>query len=80
MPDVDISETDAPPVGEELHLPGPSIVPVLNAFGLAIALVGLTTIRVLIPIGLVIFALTAVRWIRDSVRAVAELPAEHGSH
>ena len=29
-------ETDAPPVGEEIHLPEPSLVPILNAVGVTL--------------------------------------------
>ena len=31
-----------PPAGEEIHLPGPSIQPLLLAFGITLALVGVT--------------------------------------
>ena len=40
-------ESEAPPVGEELHLPGPSLIPVINATGVALSLVGLTTMLIL---------------------------------
>jgi hypothetical protein len=69
--------TEAPPVGEELHLPGPSIIPALNAAGIAIALVGLTFHWVLIVAGGLLFLGTTVRWIRDVVRDVDALPLEH---
>ena len=68
---------DAPPVGEEIHLPGPSVVPALNALGVALTLVGLMVSSVLIAVGVVIFLWTLVRWIRDTRRDVAELPLEH---
>jgi hypothetical protein len=35
-------EPDVPPVGEEIHLPGPSILPLLTAVGITLALVGFT--------------------------------------
>jgi hypothetical protein len=70
----------APPVGEEIHLPGPSVVPLLNAAGLAIAIIGLTIGTGLIIAGLLLFLVTLVRWIRDTSRDIEALPAEHRSH
>jgi len=74
-------EFDAPPVGEEIHLPEPSLVPILNAVGVALALVGLTISYVITVVGLVLFLVTLVRWIRDATHEMSELPAEHrGAH
>ena len=70
-------DVDAPPAGEELHLPGPSIVPFLNALGLALILVSLTTWWVYGLIGAIIFVPTTIRWIRDVRRDVESLPLEH---
>jgi hypothetical protein len=70
-------EIDAPPVGEELHLPGPSLVPILNAAGIALSLVGLTITYYVSYVGIVLFLVTLVRWIRDSTHEISELPAEH---
>jgi hypothetical protein len=70
-------ETDAPPVGEELHLPSPSLVPFLNAIGAALALIGLTLTLWITAAGLVLFVVTLIRWIGDSRHDVSELPAEH---
>jgi len=69
-------EPDAPPVGEELHLPSPSLTPVLNAAGVVIALLGLTLWRGLIVVGLLLFLVTLVLWIRDVTRDIGELPAD----
>jgi hypothetical protein len=68
---------EAPPVGEEIHLPGPSFVPLLNAFGVAVALVGLALGRGLMILGLAIFLVTLVRWIRETRRDIDQLPREH---
>ena len=73
-------QTEAPPTGEELHLPGPSVVPLLNATGLALAILGLTVGWLLIAAGLLLFFFTLIRWIRDTSRDVDALPAEHRSH
>ena len=70
-------ETGAPPAGEELHLPDPSLVPILNAAGVALALVGLTITYFLTAVGVVLFVVTLVRWIRDVTHDISELPAEH---
>jgi hypothetical protein len=73
-------DPEAPPVGEELHLPGSSLVPILNAAGLATALVGLTLSWYLVAAGGLLFVITLVRWIADTRHEIAELPAEHDSH
>ena len=69
---------DAPPVGEQLHMPAPSIIPVLNAAGLATAIVGITISMILVIGGLVLFVATAIVWIRDARREMEDLPVEHG--
>ena len=66
-----------PPVGEEIHLPGPSIVPFINAVGLALALVGLAVTLLLTVVGLIVFLWSLVIWIRDARREMNELPLEH---
>jgi hypothetical protein len=70
-------EPDAPPAGEELHLPEPSLVPILNAAGVALTLVGLTITLYVSVVGLLLFLFTLVRWIRDTTHEISELPAEH---
>ena len=69
--------TEAPPAGELIHMPAPSILPVLNAVGLATAIVGITISRILVIAGLVLFLATAIVWIRDARRELEELPLEH---
>jgi hypothetical protein len=72
---------DAPPVGEQIHMPAPSILPILNAAGLAIAIVGITISIVMVIVGLLVFAVTAIAWIRDARREFGELPLDHhGGH
>ena len=72
-------ESEAPPVGEELHLPGPSLVPVINAAGAAMALVGLTTMRIFTWVGLVVFFVSLVLWVRDTRREIDDLPLDHSA-
>ncbi len=67
-------EAEPPPVGEEIHLPGPSILPVLLAVGITFALVGVTISPILIIGGLGLAVPVLVRWIRESREELHELP------
>jgi hypothetical protein len=73
-------ETDAPPVGEEVHMPEPSILPIVNALGVTLSLVGLTLSPAVTIIGLIIFLVTLVAWIRSAAHDISELPLDHSSH
>ena len=68
---------EAPPAGEEIHLPAPSIIPLLNASGLALAIVGITISTIFIVAGLLLFVSTAIVWIRDARRDMDQLPLDH---
>jgi hypothetical protein len=70
-------EPEVPPVGEEIHLPGPSIQPVLLAFGIAIAIVGVTATIFLVIAGVILSLAVIIVWIRDTRRDIDELPLEH---
>jgi hypothetical protein len=70
-------DPDIPPAGEEIHLPGPSVQPLLLTFGITIALVGVTTFFPLVVAGAILSLAVIVRWIRDTRRDVDELPLEH---
>jgi Flp pilus assembly protein TadB len=73
-------ENRPPPVGEEIHMPAPSILPLLNAAGLAIAIVSLTLNWYLVAFGAIVFVVTAIRWIRDVRRDISDLPLDHSRH
>jgi hypothetical protein len=73
---VDPSE-QAPPPGEAIHLPGPSYLPVLTAFGITLAIVGIVVTWVMSVIGGVIAVIAIVRWIRETRQEIGELPLEH---
>jgi heme/copper-type cytochrome/quinol oxidase subunit 1 len=73
-------ETEAPPVGEEIHMPEPSMLPVANAVGVTLALVGLTLSLAVTVVGLVLFLVTLVAWIRSAAHEMSELPLDHSSH
>jgi hypothetical protein len=68
---------DAPPAGEQIHVPAPSILPVLNAAGVSIAIVGITISPVFIIGGGLLFLGTAIAWIRGARREMEDLPLEH---
>jgi hypothetical protein len=70
----------APPVGEEVHMPAPSVLPLINAAGLALAIVSITLSWWLVGAGLIVFVGTSVRWIRDVRRDISELPLDHSHH
>ena len=70
----------APPAGEEVHMPAPSVLPLINAAALAVAIVSLTISWWLVGAALIVFIATSVRWIRDVRRDIAELPLDHSQH
>jgi hypothetical protein len=73
-------EPDTPPPGEEIHLPGPSLQPILLAFGIMLALVGVTLGRFLLISGLVLSIAVIVRWVADTRREMRALPEDLGQH
>jgi hypothetical protein len=70
-------EHDIPPVGEEVHLPGPTLLPVLLTIGLTVTIVGITTSIVLVIAGGALTIGSLIRWIADARREFDELPLEH---
>jgi hypothetical protein len=69
-------EPEPPPVGEEIHLPGPSVVPILTAVGITLTLVGITTFIELTVIGALLTVGCIFRWIKDTRRDIDELPLD----
>jgi hypothetical protein len=69
-------DPEVPPVGEEIHLPGPSILPVLTAVGITLILVGVTTFIELTVIGVLLTLGCVVRWIKDTRSEIDELPLD----
>jgi hypothetical protein len=74
------ADPELPPVGEEIHLPGGSIQPLLLTIGLTMALVGVTTNVVLVIAGGILSLGTIVRWIADTRRDIDELPIHDDHH
>jgi hypothetical protein len=70
-------EPDVPPVGEEIHLPGPSILPLLTAIGVTLALIGVTTFIEFTVVGVILTLGCIWRWVKDTRREVNELPLDH---
>ena len=70
-------DPDIPPAGEEIHIPGGSIQPVLLAAALAVAIVGITTTIVLVIAGVLASVWIIIAWIRDARRDIDALPLEH---
>jgi hypothetical protein len=70
-------EPEIPPPGEEIHLPGGSIQPVLLTVAITVALVGVTTNIALVIAGAIVAICVIVAWIRGTRRDIDELPLEH---
>jgi hypothetical protein len=74
-------DPNIPPVGEEIHLPGGSIQPLLLTVGITMALVGVTTSWYITGAGGILTVWVLLRWIADTRRDIAELPVHHeGEH
>jgi len=69
-----------PPAGEEIHLPGPSLHPLLLTVGITIALIGVTTSIVMVIAGGILAIWVLIAWIRGARREFHDLPADHSSH
>jgi hypothetical protein len=67
----------APPAGEQIHLPGPSILPFAMGIGITLIVIGTTITWFISILGGIIFVCTLIRWVRDTSRDVSELPDEH---
>lgn len=70
-------ERRAPPAGEEIHLPGPSVLPLVTAVAITLIVIGTTVNWLFTILGGVILVICVFRWIRDTRRDVASLPEEH---
>lgn len=67
----------APPPGEDIHLPGPTILPVVTAVAITLIVIGTTLGWWLSIVGGVVLVVCAIRWIGDTRRDVAALPERH---
>jgi hypothetical protein len=69
-------DPEIPPAGEEIHLPGPSVQPVLLAASITVALVGVTTFFPLVIAGGLLALAIIVSWIRGAREDIDELPLD----
>lgn len=69
-------DPELPPVGEEIHLPPPTVLPVLTAVGITLTLVGITTFIELTVAGGLLTLGCVVSWIKSTREEVDELPLE----
>jgi hypothetical protein len=69
-------DPEVPPAGEDIHLPGPTILPALTALGVTLMLIGVTTFIELTVIGGILTVACVVRWIKDTRREIDELPLD----
>jgi hypothetical protein len=68
---------EAPPAGEEIHLPGPTLIPFMTALAITLIVIGTTITWLLTIVGAIMLIVCLVRWIGDTRRDVASLPEEH---
>lgn len=73
-------EKPVPPSGEEIHLPGGSLHPLLLTVGVTAALVGVTTWPALMIAGLILTVVVLFKWIQEARQELASLPSSHGDH
>ena len=66
-----------PPVGEEIHLPGGSVIPLVVAVGTTLLVIGTTVWYGWSIMGAIILVISIGIWIRDVRRDVDALPEEH---
>jgi Flp pilus assembly protein TadB len=73
----DLHEQEAPPAGEEIHLPGPTLIPFMTAIAITLIVVGTTLGWIFSIVGLVLLVIFVIRWVRDTRRDIDALPEEH---
>ena len=69
-------DPEIPPAGEEIHLPGPTILPLLTAAGITLSIVGVTTSLILVIGGGLLTLACVIRWIMDTRSEIDELPLD----
>ena len=61
---------------EQIHLPEPSLLPLITAVGITIAIVGLIFSWWFVGVGGAIFILAAIRWVLTVREEIQSLPSE----
>ena len=77
---VDVVDELVPPAGEEIHLPGGSILPLVVAIGITLTVIGTTIWWVWSLVGFVIFVVATGLWVRDTRHDIDSLPEDHHHH
>ncbi len=73
------TERQLPPIGDEIHLPGPSAQPLLFALFSTIALLGVTlNPPIIFIVGMTGLLITLYTWVRDARAEFKALPDHHG--
>jgi type IV secretory pathway TrbD component len=70
-------EMEAAPAGEHIHMPAPSILPLINAASLALVIIFVTLSYWVAGAALIVWIVSTVVWVRAAARETAELPLEH---
>jgi hypothetical protein len=74
-------EKPVPPAGEEIHLPGGSLHPLLLTVGITMALIGVTVSPIFLTIpGTILTVAVIYKWIQEARQEMASLPAHHVDH
>jgi hypothetical protein len=66
-----------PPAGEEVHIPGGSLHPLLLTLGITTTLLGVTLHWVLLVLGGALTLWVLVAWIREARAEYEHLPLDH---
>jgi hypothetical protein len=69
-------DPEVAPAGEEIHLPGPSVQPLLLTVGITMGLLGVTIFFPFVIAGVILSLAVIVSWIRGARRDIDELPLE----
>jgi hypothetical protein len=69
-------DPQVPPVGEEVHLPGPSLLPLLSTVGITLAIVGITISLIFVVAGVLLTLVCVVRWVAETRHEIDELPLD----
>jgi membrane protein required for beta-lactamase induction len=77
---VEAQSEPVPPVGEEIHLPGGSIIPLVVALGTTLLVIGTTIWWGWSLLGFIIIVVAIGIWVRDVRRDVEALPEDHDHH
>lgn len=77
MAEVANADGEAPAAGEAIHLPDPSYLPVILAFGTSLALIGVVLNWIVFGLGVAITLVSMARWVGQTRAEIADLPLEH---